>query len=259
MDSDLAIVERKNKEQKKLKLINVILVMSLIFILAILAFVLLTIRLQPPSPTPSVKVLDRSLYEGKYALKVPTEITVGQLFTYEARGNKLVDNTPEVRLQTVCTNDGVQTIQTTATFTSIGVAKGAFHIKRSTTVTPSTKNVASDNCELQSISTFTFYKIDQNGNESSFEVIDTATSNKFKLIIPEGSNETSSTNTVTNNVAVVPSSPTPNQPRVVPDNTPSPDPVPTPEVVNPDPQPAVTCALGLPVQNVFVLGGLLCR
>lgn len=202
-NTTIPTLDNKNAEVKRLRLTNAGLIIIVVLLVATLLFLAIASRLTPPSPRPSIDVLQRHLYEGKYGLKVPTEITVGKLFNYQSEGKKLVDNNPEVRLQTVCRANGVETIQTIATFTSIGVTKGDFKINRSTTVTPSTKNVPSNDCELQSLATYTFYSVDSNGNESSFTVTETARSNKFKLIVPtnsEAPTTQSSVNTPQNTV-----------------------------------------------------------
>lgn len=223
MDSDLDILENKNAQLKKQKLITAGLIILSLLLLSLVMFMVITSRLQPPSDQPTVKVLDRNLYEGKYGLKVPSVITVGELFDYQTSGTKYVENNPEVRLQTVCVVKGSQVIQTIGTFTSVGVGKGDFDIKRSTSVPPSTKNVESDDCELQSIATYTFYTVDENGNESSFNVSETAQSNKFKLIIPEDVDEmsvSSSSSTVSNQNKTGSTSTQPENLNVAQSNTP---------------------------------------
>lgn len=182
--SDVEILAKKNDEVTRLKLIQSGLIIFILLLLSTLVFILIVARFQEPSPTPQVRVIERELFEGKYGLKVPDTITVGELFTYEAKGKKLVNNDAEVRLQTVCTVNGAQNIQTISTFFSNGV-RGAFHIKRTTSVPVSTKAVASDDCYLESISSFTFYQVDSNGLSRSFVVTETGKSNKFKLLAPQ--------------------------------------------------------------------------
>ena len=247
--TDVELIAKKQNEITHGKLIQAVLVIIIALLVGTVAMLILFARITPPSPTPEIDVISWELYDGKYGLKVPDTITVGELFSYQARGEKLVSGDPEVRLQTVCMNDGGQVIQTIATFTSVGVPKGKFTVNRKTTVPPSTKNVASDNCELQSVSTFTFYTVDSTGNEQSFEISEVAQSNKFKLVVPEEEKETVS--------VITPTTPQVTQPITSPQvAAPTPqeaqDPVPQPEQVQPDPQPYI-------VGRVPLLNSILCR
>lgn len=149
--------------------------------------------IQLPSPTPSIKVIER------YGdIKVPTVITAGVPFEYQLDGNKLVSTGADVRLQINCEILGSESINTIATFYS-NVDKGIFHIQRILVIPVNSKVNSSEDCYLQSISTYTFYQVDSGGSERTISVLSVGRSNHFKLVVPPTSSLDG-----TNDVSVLP-------------------------------------------------------
>lgn len=138
-----------------------------------------------PSPKSSIDVVRREKIDG-YEIKVPDVVTVGEPFVYEVKGEKLIDNGADVRQQINCIvgEDGLDTVYTLGTFYS-NSPKGKFEIKRSTTIAVTSRLQSSKKCVLSSIATYTFYRADNDGNESSFVVNEIATSNPFELRVVE--------------------------------------------------------------------------
>ena len=214
-ETDL-IIGKNDALRKK----NVIIILQQIFLflaLAGYAFILIVSRLTPPAVQPKIDPLARDKIGG-YELQVPKVVTVGEQFNYRAKGTKNVESQPEVRLQVACKDGDALVVQTISTYTSIGVAKGPFDIKRTTSIPVSTKNIESKDCKLQSISTFTFYTVDANGNQSSFQVPETAESNPFELRLPKSTENTSSTSSTNSNRSVSMAPSTPAQTNVNTDN-----------------------------------------
>lgn len=136
-----------------------------------------------PTTTPSVDVMQFAKSDEGYTIKVPKVIVVGEPFNYHIEGKKLVDNGADVRQQLTCTDDGVSSTYTLGTFYS-DQPKGDFSIDRETTIAVTTRLQPSEKCVMQSVGTYTFYRVDRNGNETNFTVREVAESNPFKLEVP---------------------------------------------------------------------------
>ena len=136
------------------------------------------------TPDPPVDVLIREKYDDGSTIKVPSVVVVGKPFVYETKGEKLVDNKALVRLQLDC-----KVLGGTRQVTPLGeifseLPKGDFTISRSFTIPVSTRLQTSDDCKLQTASTYTFYTTDRNGSERAFNVIETGESASFRLEVP---------------------------------------------------------------------------
>lgn len=107
---------------------------------------------------------------------------MGEPFTYETSGKKLVENGADVRLQINCVVNSYDNPYTIGTFYS-DLPKGDFNLKRSTTVPVSSKLQSSKKCKLTSVASYTFYRADRNGNETSFTVSEVGESNEFELVV----------------------------------------------------------------------------
>lgn len=248
--TDVELIARKQKEITRARLIQAALLIVIVLLVGVIATLAILSRVSLPAPTPRVDVITNNT-----KLQVPDVITVGEPFTYTSKGTKNYENSADVRLQTRCYINGNEVINSFSTFYSV-IPKGEYQLKRTTSLTPTARTLNSDDCVLQSIATYTFYIID-NGIERSFTVTEFNESNKFRMVVPPEEVSQSSPQSTVAPQATVPT-PQAQAPVAIPSPTPEVQPVPTPEVVNPTPPPA-SCLLGLPVQNVLLLGGLLCR
>ena len=130
-----------------------------------------------------IDVIERVKYADGSTIKVPEVVTVGDPFVYETKGKKLVQNGADVRLQINCLVDGFDTPYTLGTFYS-DLPKGDFDLKRTTTVAVSSRLQSSDKCKLTSVATYTFYRVDKDGNEVPTTVREIGESNTFRLDVP---------------------------------------------------------------------------
>jgi len=140
-------------------------------------------RATQPAPSSTIDVLERHPTAKGYDIDVPEVITAGVPFVYETKGKKLVQNGAEVRLQINCNVNNLEYPYTITTFYS-NVKAGDFTIRRTATAL-SPRLQPSKDCTLSSIATYTFYRSDDSGNESSFTVTEVGKSNPFELIVPE--------------------------------------------------------------------------
>lgn len=136
------------------------------------------------TPDPPVDVLRRYKYPDGSTIKVPSVVVAGKPFVYETKGEKLVENQATVKLQIDC-----KVLGDTRQITPLGdifstLPKGEFNISRSFTIPVSTRLQPSDDCKLQTASTYTFYTTDRNGSERAFNVIETGESASFRLEVP---------------------------------------------------------------------------
>lgn len=137
------------------------------------------------TPDPSVDVLKREPYDDQGStIKVPPVVTAGEPFVYETRGEKLVDNQATVKLQLDC-----KVLGETRQITPLGeifsnLPKGKYDVSRSFTIPVSTRLQSSDDCKLQTASTYTFYTTDRSGTERSFIVTEQGYSASFRLNVP---------------------------------------------------------------------------
>lgn len=162
------------------------------FALLIVSYIVLAVfyinainKATQPSPEASVDVMQFKKQADGSTIEVPKVITVGEPFRYHIEGKKLVDNGADVRQQITCrAGDNVSTVYTLGTFYS-DQRKGDFNITRETTIAVSTRLQPSKNCTMQSVGTYTFYRVDSNGNETSFSVREVGESNTFELLVPE--------------------------------------------------------------------------
>lgn len=247
--TDVELIARKQKEITRARLIQAALLIIIVLLVGVIATLAILSRVSLPAPEPRVDVISHNT-----KLQVPDTITVGEPFVYTTKGTKNYENSADVRLQTLCIIDGNEVINSFSTFYSV-IPKGDYELKRTTSLTQTARTLNSDNCKLQSIATYTFYLID-NGIERSFTVTEFNESNTFRLIVPPEEVSQSTQPTAAPQAAA----PTPQsqQSETIPQPEPQVQPVPQPDVVNPTPPP-VSCVLGLPVNGVPLLGGLLCR
>lgn len=135
------------------------------------------------SATSSLDVIERHEFADGSTIRVPEKVVVGEPFVYETNGKKLVENGADVRLQINCLINGYDSPYTLGTFYS-DLPKGDFNLKRSAVIPVTSKLESSPKCKLRSVATYTFYRADKNGNETSFNVTETGESNTFELIVP---------------------------------------------------------------------------
>lgn len=250
--TDVELIAKKQSEITHGKLIQAVLVIIIALLVGTVAMLILFARITPPANSPNLDVINRFVSTcedgSKAEVCVPTTITAGEPFTYYTAGEKLVDNFAKVELQIICKVEDSEFTSSIATVPYSDIQKGKFEIKRSTSVPIVSRIQSSDDCKLQSITSYTFYS-ENNGNVIPFIVTEVATSNKFQLVVPE------------EEVSVAPPVivQTPAQPTTTP-ATPQvenqPEPVPSPEQVQPDPQPTPNTCIA---SNLPLLGGLLCR
>lgn len=140
------------------------------------------------TPTPSVKVIDRTPYDDGSTIKVPPVVTAGESFVYSTRGTKLVEAGGDVLFQVICKlpNDTSQITPLGSIYANL--PKGKFDISRSYTIPLTTRTVSSDDCKLQTATHYIFYTTDKDGSQRSFEVVETGISNSFRLIVPDVKN-----------------------------------------------------------------------
>lgn len=136
------------------------------------------------SPDAPVDVIKRTKYQDGSTIKIPTVVTAGMPFVYETKGEKLVQTGGTVLFQITCkTTADVSQITPLGSIYS-NLPKGKFDIKRSYTIPASTRLTPSEDCRLQTYTTYTFYTTDKNGLDQSFSVAETGESNSFKLVVP---------------------------------------------------------------------------
>lgn len=158
-------------------------VLTVCFIVLAVVYVSSVQKAIKTSNVSTVDVIERSKFDGGNTIRVPEVVVVGEPFVYETGGKKLVENGADVRLQVNCTIDGYDTPYTLSTFYS-DLPKGEFHLKRSATVAVTSRLKSSDTCKLTSVATYIFYRVDDNGNETSFTVKEVGESNTFRLEVP---------------------------------------------------------------------------
>lgn len=183
---DVQFLKKKNAEITRLKLIQAGLILVVIALAVTIAAIALLSRFGQPTPTPTVDVITRNPVHGRDCKKLafPKVVTAGESFQYRTCGQKLVEADATVNYQLTCDVEGAQ--QTTPlgnVYSDFG--KGVFDRVVSSTIPVSTRIQSSPKCHFTSIPVYTFYQVDQGGNQRAFDVKEPIDSTDFKLIVPE--------------------------------------------------------------------------
>ena len=183
---DVTFLTKKNAEITRLKLIQAGLIIVVVILAITLAAVALLSRFSQPTATPSLDVITREPVNGRDCKKLafPKVVTAGESFQYKTCGQKLVDADATVNYQLTCDIEGAQ--QTTPlgnVYSDFG--KGEFDREVSSTIPVSTRIQSSKKCHFTSIPVYTFYQVDQGGNQRAFDVKEPIDSTDFELIVPE--------------------------------------------------------------------------
>lgn len=209
--TDVELLNKKNKEGKRLKLqIAVQWIIIVLLALAIAAIALVS-RFNAAQPQPNIDVLKRETFgNDDSSIRIPASyepgqerptITAGVPFKYNTRGEKLESVAGNIAYQLNCEVDGAPSRIPLGEVFSM-VPKGKFNTDVTYTIPISSRIVSSEACRLQTIVTYTFYQTDNAGNTRAIEVPEIGLSNYFRLDVPE--DETAITTTTNNIIAQQP-------------------------------------------------------
>lgn len=186
-NSDFEILDKKNGEIKRLKLINAGLIMVTLLLLSIILFVFILSRVQPPNLNANVDVLTDVT-----PLVVPSEIVAGEAFVYRTSGFKHTFEgfngateapTALVKLQYTCNlGDGKTTTFPFLEFYSTSKG-GKYSVARETALPISARVKPANDCKLQSYSVYTLYITGKDGRTEEINFIERNESNPFKLVV----------------------------------------------------------------------------
>lgn len=176
--SDVDILTKKTNEIRSLRVFNAVLTILLIVGFSIIAFILIVSRIQTPEAKPNFDIVKNA------SITVPNQITAGETFEFQSRGEKLIAAPAEIRVQLICKINGTESIIQVGQYNS-NRPKGIYDSRRSFVISITQKTVSSESCHLEFYAYYTLYLDDANGELRQYIVPVVTRTNTFKFTVPK--------------------------------------------------------------------------